>query len=189
MSNTIKAKIANAKRPERIVFLNLRGDLIAEIEDLDTQLRELQQKDSGDRRLAENPAVADIVAQIDELTAEAEDSELELRLRALRGSDWRDAIAQNPPTDEQKEEGYVADTAATAEYVLRHYRDQAVVSPELDDEDVEALLEALAASQLREIESTVWQLNGGDNKVPFSRLASLVRPNSDDEPKSPDGGE
>lgn len=187
MSNTrkidVKKLIANAKRPERTVVVNLRGDLIAQVQDLEAELSALQQNSTV--RLAEDPAAVELAKQIHELEKQADESKLTLRFQALSGPDWRRAIAAHPPTDEQKEEGYISDSNAVAAAVLG----DSLLEPDLDDDDLQALQEALTEGQWTMIVNTIFQLNGGDNTVPFSRIASLVLPNSDGEPKSPEPGE
>jgi len=183
--NDLKAKLAAAKRPQRVVPINLRGDLIAEVQELNEELGELRTRNVGDQRMAENPRITEIIERIDAINAEADESELELRLQAVPGERWRKAIADNPPSDSEKDEGYLADTHAVARDVFP----ESIVSPEMDADDVEALLDVLANAQWELIANTIWQLNGGDNKIPFSRLASQLRPNSDAGQKSPDPGE
>lgn len=175
----IKSLIAGAKRPERTVTLNLRGDLIAEVSELEDQLRELQQQ--SDTRLVDNPDAIEIAQRIQELEAEAEGSELTIRLQAVPRSAWRSAIANNPDPDGER----IADLDGVAREVLG----ASILSPDIDEDDLEALTDALSAGQWGEIVGAVWTLNSGDNKVPFSRLASLTVPSSGDEPQQPETGE
>lgn len=187
MSNTrkidAKSLIANAKRPERSVTVNLRGDLIAQIQDLEAELRKIQQRDTT-TRLVDHPDAVALAEQIHALESEADESLLALRFRALSGPEWRRAITAHPPTAEQREEGYIADSNAVAEAVFR----DSLVDPDLDDDDVSALHDALTEGQWAGIVNTIFQLNGGDNTVPFSQIASLVHQNSADGPKSPGPG-
>lgn len=192
MSNTVKAKpldlkakLAAAKRPQRVVPINLRGDLIAEVQELNEELGDLQRETAGDRRLAEHPRAAEIVARIDAIKAEAEESELELRLQAVPGERWRRALTDNPPAEIEKDEGYIANTNDVAKDLFP----ESIISPDLDDEDIASLLDVLADAQWQMIVNTIWHLNSGDNKIPFSSLASQARRSSDDEQKSPELGE
>jgi hypothetical protein len=184
MSNTrkldVKSLIAAAKRPELAVTLNLRGDLIAAIQELEQELVELQQRTS--QRLADHPDAVKLAQKIHDLEAEADQSKITLRFVALPGPDWRKAIAKHPPTSEQRAEGYISNSYE----VVREVFLDSLVSPEMDAEDRDALLDVLTEGQHQELNGTIFKLNGGDNTIPFSRIASLVAQNSEDEPKSPD---
>lgn len=184
MSNTrkldVKKLIAQAKRPELSVTVNLRGDLIAQIQQLEQELLEMQQRSM--QRLADHPDAVKIAHQIHNLEEQADESKVTLRFIALPGPEWRKALAKHPPSAEQKQGGYIADSNAVVEDVLL----ESLVDPDLDQADVDALLGVLTEGQWQEIVGTIFNLNGGDNTVPFSRIASLVAPSSDDEQKSPE---
>lgn len=95
-----------SKLPEKPVPLCLRGDLQAEYEELE---RELKMVEGGARRagtLAGSAAATQpIKDKLDALRAEMQKSVRVFTLRALPRRRWRDLVTANPPRDQDKAEG------------------------------------------------------------------------------------
>jgi hypothetical protein len=102
-------------------------------------------------------------------------------LRALGRLPWRDLLAEHPARkDEDRDSmGFNSDTFWPA--LLR----ASTVSPELDEEDWDALLAVLTDAQFSVLCDKAWGLNRRDITVPFSRLASGVLALSASESKPP----
>jgi len=180
----VKQLIASATRPERIVEINTRGDLFVRKQELEERLQQVGQQ-SNNTRLGDVPAAVKIAEEIHDVEVESEQYILKLRLRAVPRRAWRQALTDHPPTDAQKEQNYIADTSAVAEAVLA----ESIVEPELDAEDLDGLLDGINDAQWSLLEDSIFQLNGGDNKVPFSQIGSAVRRLYGAESKSPESGE
>lgn len=177
MSNTkpsVRELIKAAKLPEKTVELCLRGDLVAEWEDLDRQLR---QQDSGDKRLVGSPNSKRIATRMQKLEQEMTDSTVVFRLRALSRRAFMDFLAAHPPREDDERdqllgynrETYFADLTRTC-----------LVEPVLDDDEWEPLLEALSARQWDVLSATAVSLNTDDVSVPFSVAASHILQPSDE---------
>jgi hypothetical protein len=184
---SFKAMLAEAKLPERTVPTCLRGDLVAEHEQLNEQL-ELLEKKAVDS-LAGNGG-AELAARIDELEEQMRDSTYPVRLRALSKPDFRAFLAAFPPrvdaegkSSNQLDAAYGFDTDAGFETLVR----RSVVDPELDDADFADLLGKLTENQFDSLAVVAWQLNKGDIDVPFSRAASRLNRLTADDSKPPTG--
>jgi hypothetical protein len=168
-----KTMLAEAKLPERTVQVCLRGDLVAEHEQLNEQL-ELLEKKAVDS-LAGNGG-AELAAGIDALEAEMRDNSYPFRLRALSKSAYRSFKADFPPRIgedgevNKRDQAFDFDAEAGFEPLLR----MSLVDPDLDDEEWAHLLETLTERQFDDLAGTAWILNRGEIDVPFSRAASRL---------------
>lgn len=177
--------LASAKLPERTVPTCLRGDLVAEHEQLNQQL-ELLEKKAVDS-LAGNGG-AELAARITELEERMRDSTYPVRVRALSKPDFRAFLAAFPPrvdaegkSSNELDAAYGFDTDAGFEILVR----RSIVDPELDDAEFTDLLGKLTENQFDSLAVVAWQLNKGDIDVPFSRAASRLNRLTADESKPP----
>ena len=163
----IRTLLQEQKRPERVVKIYLRGDLIADIDQLDVELQKLGQSlaAQGDSRLSGNSEAKRLGDQIQALRAEAEESSVSVRLQAMTRKAWNDLIAKHPG-DKDKNEDFDA----------RKLFDEAVplsiVDPDLDADTMDKFLDALTEGQYDQLAGAVYVLNAGEGAVPFSVLAS-----------------
>jgi hypothetical protein len=181
----IKALVAGARLPERVVSIPMRGDLAAECERLEEQLRDLELEQGGPgASLSGNPRAREVAEQIEALRAQMKDSMLEFRLRALpkrRGGKqptWNQLKDANPPRENHpvdKENG--CNTDEFGEQLLR----LSIVEPELDDEDWNNLLDGLSDGTFLVLVGYCFGVNQSDVDVPFSFAASQILRNSDSE--------
>ena len=181
-AKSIKEKLAAAKRPQRVVTINTNGALLAQQQELEMQLAEVKQRDVRLNGSGEAEA-RKIAEKIQAVEIEAEEALINLTLEALPSSVWRQRMAEHPPTDEQKAENYIVNLDELARNVLA----ESCIDPQLDQDDVDVIAD-LSEGQWRMVANALYQVNGGDNAVPFSRIASLHLPTSEDESKSPESG-
>lgn len=193
------SKMAAARPAERTVELCLRGDLVAQLEDLERQA-ELAQAGSGNAS-KEDTGTADLVAQIETLQAEMRESTEVFRLKALSPRKYRLLRDQHPPRRDETGEldtvdavrGFNRDTlppelvrACTTRPELTERQWHELLG---DTETRAAELEAegrasevadgvLSYSQYMNLVNTAWNLNEGDVSVPFSRAALLTSQSS-----------
>lgn len=196
------AAATSAGRAERTVSICLRGDLVAELEDLERQGQEA--KVASVAASKEDPGVSDVLARIRELQELMRDSTEVFRLRAMAPRRYRALKEQHPPR--RGEDGKLN----TADANLGFNRDTflpllirtSTVSPELTaqqwrellgDSDAEAtaleeqgrdaeVVEGLLTySQFMDLANTAFNLNEGDVSVPFSVIALLTSRSTDDE--------
>lgn len=162
------AVIAAAKLPEKTVELCLRGDLVAQVEDLERQMQAV--KPPTDRMVG-NVEGRKLAAQIGQLQQQMRSSTIVFHLRALSHREYRDFIVAHPPRDDNQVDamyGYNRETYFTDLTRL------CLTAPELDDEQWEQLLNALTAKQWDELAGAADSLNSDSVSVPFSGAASLI---------------
>lgn len=165
----IRALVKTQHRPEKVVPLVLRADIQSQIEDLEKKLIEIRAKDS-EGTLAGNVDAAPVADEINALIEEAKDSTIDVLLRALPRKQWSDLVTKNPP----KSDEFLYDTAG----LMNDAIPACWVSPELDAETREALLDGLTQGQWDRLSEATQMLNRGDVNVPFSALATRVRQGS-----------
>jgi hypothetical protein len=193
---------AEAKRAERTVPICLRGDLVADWEAADRELkRAADENRSADSK--EGAGLGALVEKVRALEAQMLEHSENWRLRALPRHEFRALVAAHPPRlgeDQmpipEDRPGINRDTFPSA--LIR----ASLVEPELDDEDAvwllghtdeqRAQLQAegkadeiedgvLNDKQFTDLEDAAWFLNRGDVKVPFSHAASLATRDSEGE--------
>jgi hypothetical protein len=170
----LKDRLKNNRRAEFSVPVYLRGDLYAEIQELDIEL--VRAGTQPDDRLSSGADKRAIAERIEALRAEMESSVEVFRLRALPPGDhgWNALVAQFPPNDENEEDVKAGvDLDAFNLAVVR----KSIVSPEIDDEDWAAMLDpetGIADAQFDDLVKAAWRLNKAAVSVPFSSAASRV---------------
>jgi hypothetical protein len=178
----IKAIIAGARRPERIVEIPMRGDLQAEMGQLEERLIELEAaKAKPGASLSGSPEAAPIAARIEELRAEMRESVVEFRVRALPKVRGRGSVRKEPTWDELKDANPPRDDNADDKQQgvnLDEFHEQllrlSIVDPVLDDEDWAALLDVLTDGTYSLLVNQCYAVNRRDIDVPFSSAALQI---------------
>lgn len=190
--SSIKEKLAAARLPEETVQICLRGDLVAQFEQLERRLAEAQRTPSTS---LEGDGSAEIAAAIEALREEMRVHTEDFVLRAMPRPRWRAFLAQYPPRQDadgnpdERDRGAMVNMGAFWHALIR----ASVVSPELDTEDWRLLLgdddverERLEAAseqvedgrltdrQFETLTDTAWSLNRRDVDIPFSLAASRM---------------
>lgn len=170
----VAAILESAKRAEKTVELCLRGDLVAQVEELDRQLR--ASNSTGGDRLVGNVAGRKIAQQIAALQADMRDATIVVRLRAMPRREFQKFIAEHGPRD-----GNAEDRAAGVN--VDTYFDELIkacaVAPELTEAQWDQLLDAVNTRQWNDLRAAASDLNTERVTVPFSAAASLMLPTSD----------
>lgn len=196
------SKMAAAKeagRPSRSVPVCLRGDLAAQLEELDRKAL-LARADRGGSM--EDGSATDLVGRIRELQAEMREATEEFKIRALAPARYRALREEHPPRRDDKGDLDRGDAAVgfnrdTFPPVLVKV---STVSPQLTDEqwhellgdsDTDAAERAAAGEQpadglltygqFMELADACWELNEGRISVPFSAAVSATSPSTDGE--------
>lgn len=166
-----KALLAGAKLPEKTVPVCLRGDLAAEFETAERDLKERQRVENDSL----DTGVGALVDRIESLRAQMQASTYPFRLRALPKPTWRKLIAEHPPRrdgDEiQAEDRF---TGVNMETFMDALIRASVIDPDLSDGDWLRLDETLTDRQFGDLTDAAWFLNRGEIDVPFSRDASRL---------------
>lgn len=201
MSTDFKMLMKQAQPAERAVPICMRGDLVAQLEQLEAAANEARRSNSKESGLPE------VVERIEALQAEMRDSTYVFHLRALPPRRYRALTAKYPPR--RDDDGKVDQADVQRGFSLEMIPELVRVStldPELaEDEWRELLGDTEAEAARREAagepvedgmltEAQCWQLgnaahmlNEGEISVPFSPAVLLKSQSSGGEPKPPTG--
>jgi len=175
----IAALLAEARRPERTIEVCLRGDLRAEWELLDEQLREAEKKPRTS--LGEEGPV-ELAQQVEALQEQMKSSIVTLRLRAMPRREWTSLVAEHPPRpDAAEDKGNIVNMATFFDVAAP----RTIVEPELTDGQFEQLADAISNGQWTQLANAVWAVNAGSVDVPFSHAASRISRKSAETSKQP----
>lgn len=173
-TKTLNQMLAERKMPERIVKVCLRADVAADIEQREAEIRRLQEEAEGDARLAGDPRLDELGEQIADLEKVAAEYTIEVRVRALKHSKWKQlvnaSVKINPETG--KEEDTDLDKLMETAIPL------SIVEPEMSQAEMADLLEGLTDGQFGDFYRAVWELNRHGVAVPKSVLGSQARQTS-----------
>lgn len=174
----LKDRLAAAKPAERSVDVCLRGDLGAEHDRLNAELKRVRQGITG--TLGSQAQEAEIAARLTAIEAEMADEMLTLTVRALNRSAWRELVQKHPAR-----EGNLGDRAIGANF--QALMDEAIpactVQPDLDEEDWARLNEVMSSGDYDRLATAVWEVNREGGDIPKSLLASRVMIEHSDAPK------
>jgi hypothetical protein len=165
----VKAALDAARLPERSVELCLRGDLVAELQELQREMTDAEREEKAAGSL-DGGRARELAEQINALREQMLDDTIVVRLRALPRKKKRDLTAAHPPRDDNETDrlvGFNQDTLTAA--LLR----ACAVDP-LDEEDWARFEEVLSDGQWQALNNAVWSVNSQDVDVPFSRRASQI---------------
>jgi hypothetical protein len=190
--------LKSAKLPERSVPVCLRGDLRAEYEEMQRQLKQARQQNAHSK---EDGDTSQLTERIEAIQAEMQDSTYPFILRALPKPKWRRLVNEHQPRKGENDQviesdsmGFNVDTFYPA--AIR----ACTVDPVLDEDEWRELLgdtdgererrEAeglpveegkLTDRQFSELGLAAFLLNAGEISVPFSPAGLVESPDSDSE--------
>lgn len=171
-----KEMLGQAQRPERSVEICLRGDLVAEFEQVERELKALQRQvtDSLD-----GGGAGDLIERLEALRGEMKEHSYPFRFRALPRPEFRALVrAHGPRKDPETGEVMEADRyiGVNTETFFDELIRRGVVDPEMDDADWKLLLdEKITDKQFDELADAAWAVNRNDVDIPFSHVASLMK--------------
>jgi hypothetical protein len=184
-NNDWRDKLKQARLPEAVVEIVLRGDLAVEHEQLTRELEDIKSRPATS--LAGSGA-GPIEERLFQLATEMRESVLAFTLRALprskrpgdRRPSWRELREQYPPREKNGEvlrEDIMAGFVNAAEFPEPLVK-ASVVDPELTDADWAELMPSITDGQFDELVNAAWSLNRGKVDIPFSSAVSVTIPNS-----------
>lgn len=165
-----KAVLAAAKLPERSVDLCLRGDLVAELQELQRELTDADREEKVSGSLEGGRSV-EISERIRDLREEMLEHTIVLRLRALPRKAKQKLIAEHPPREDNETDRLVGFNEETTSAALLR---ACTFEPDLDEDDWARFEEVLAEGQWVALNNAVWSVNTQDVDIPFSRRASQI---------------
>lgn len=179
--------LAKARPAERSIRLCLRGDLVAQWEDLERQLAKAQTQTAGDS-LAGTGASA-IAKAMEELREQMDDSTVTFVVRALPRPAYRAFVAAHPPRQgpDGKPIEDDADGINTETFGFDLAR-ACVVEPEMTDEEYAHLVDdILSDRQFEQLTIAALAVCRGDVDIPFSYAASTLTSTSGGGSNAPSG--
>lgn len=168
---TIKEILAQARLPETTVDLCLRGDLMAQWRQLQSQL---ETADTTAPCLGQRAPARVIAEQMEDLRQQMASSTITVRLRALPAREWSAFAATRPQPssddddpDQWREQWFAWVAALVA---------RCAIDPEMTAEQVGQLCDGLSGVQWDELSNAAWALNETRMTIPFSAAAyALIR--------------
>jgi hypothetical protein len=186
----IEALIRASRRAERTVPICLRGDLVAEFEDLERQLEDdVNRATPLDKRLGQTPPGHATAEKMLALREQMGASTVVFRLRALAPSRWAELRAEHPPRKAEDGSELDADSLGiNIETFFKPLVRESVVYPVLTDtawsmllgeedddpDDPDAGTRGLSNRQFEDLSGAAWVLNRAEVSIPFSRAASRI---------------
>lgn len=177
---------AEPKRPEDVVPVCLRGDLLAEW----NRLKALYDAGPGaddEAMMHERAAKRKLADQMAKVEQEMRAGTIQVRLRALprrRKSGmpkeqvvWHELVDAHPPRKgkDGKPDPADAQMGVNRTTFLDALVRPSIVEPELSDEQWENFNDRLSDGQFERLFWAAWNLNRSDIDVPFSRAVSTMR--------------
>ncbi len=162
-----------ARRHESTVLVFLAGDLVAEHEELDRQLRDFQHDPNAG---IEGDGRSELAEQIRALEARMKADTYPVRLRALKRRDFKALVAAHPPrrTPEGDVDERDADRGFNIDSLYEELVPRSIIDPHLPEAELQEFLDDLTDGQFIELGNTAFFLNRGSIDVPFSRAASAL---------------
>lgn len=165
----IDALLAAARLPESVVPLCLRGDLAAEVEELERQLA--TQEAAPRISIASGGGARATAERIAELQREMEQFTVPFRLRAMARHEWTRFMLEHPPRPGDEMD---ARNGLNRETFFPALVRRSLVDPQLTEAQWEQLDAVITDQQFDNLASAAWGLNRRDVSVPFSPTASRI---------------
>jgi hypothetical protein len=165
----IHAALSGAQLPERSVAVCLRGDLTAEIESAERELRAAE-ADPG-AGMEDAGRLRELAEHVERLRDEMRAASVDVRLRALPRWRWSELMRAHPPRDDSDSDKALGVNEETFFDALVR---ACLVEPELSDEDWARLLSVLTSAQYDALATAAWTVNRGSVDVPKSLVASRI---------------
>jgi hypothetical protein len=172
-TKNFKTMLAEAKLPESTVMICLRGDLAADHEAAE---RELKRAEEASADSLAGSGAGELVDRIEALEVQMREHTYEFRLRALPKPRWRALVAEHPPRRDGDNGIVDSDRiGVNAETFYDAIIRACLVDPELDDDEWAQLVDALTDRQYDDIADAAWSLNRREVDIPFSHAASRMK--------------
>lgn len=172
---------AKAARPETTVHVCLRGDLLAEVKRLETELEVLQ----GEASRPSNPRderigsaggslalQRQLAEQIETVRAEMQAASVPFRFRGMSKPQWDALMVKHQPRrDDTVDRNVGFNRAGLFPELVR----ATLVDPEVgSDDEWQQLLDVLSAGQFEALVSAAYSASAEAVEVPFSAAASVT---------------
>lgn len=187
------------KRPEKLVPLCLDASLRAEWEQAEADLVRAR-RDTNPEMLTGNAAASRLAERVRELEDQMQAQTVHFRLRALPRSDWARLFSEHPKREDNPIDVQLGFNHETFYDAVITHKDRAGVPAtivsvrdaddqlvDFDVDDWDDLADQMTDQQYADFANSVWELNRGKVSVPFSRVASRMTTNSDEDSSKQNG--
>ncbi|MGI5233839.1 hypothetical protein [Actinoallomurus sp. CA-142502] len=174
--------LGSAELPQKTVELCLKGNLQADFEVLERQLREAEETD--DDALAGGVRARELAEQIEDVRRKMAEHVTMFRFTALGAKSYSDLLAKHPPTEEQKQAGAGVNLDTWPAALVA----ACALDPKMTVEQAERLHDKITDGQWEELYDTALACNRKKVDVPFSFAASAIRASSAPRPSQPEPG-
>lgn len=167
--------IAQASRPKVAVTLCLNGDLQAQWEQADAELR--RAKDHArraDASLSDGADIDDLQARFDDLEEQLRSHELTVTMQGLRRVDWDKLVQDHPPTEGDKVHQVLGYNHTTFFPDL-----VAACIVDLSEQDIGQLLDVVTSGQFDALADAALEVCRRKVSIPFASAASGRTADSD----------
>lgn len=176
--------IASARLPEKTVALCLRGDLQAEWEELERELRAVQGM-AEEESLAGDPKARELAERMEAIAQEMADHQVTFRFRALGKKAYSDLMMEHRASEEKKDESVDGLDWSTFPTALIS---ACAIDPKMSVAKAGKLSETLTDRQWDDLFATAMACNRAEVSVPFSFSASAIRAATAPNSKQPERG-
>lgn len=170
----LAARTADATPRSETVYVCIDGDAIGLLHRLEAELQQAIVSDRDHNRTAEAPKIA---RRIEETQQRAKDHTVQLLLRSVGKTPYRQLMEDNPPTKKQLADNPRLDHNPDTFPLALVAASLAEVDGEPDEstpDDVEAFFEPLPQGEWARVYQVALNVNAGLNSVPFSAAASRL---------------
>jgi hypothetical protein len=174
----IEKVLASVRPKTSSVRVCLRGDLLAQYEELERELSEAIRLDMTENRHAEAPVVAAKVAKLQEKIKAAE---VEFTFTAIGQQAWTDLVVQYPATERDREMGLDFDASTFPIAAVA----KTCTSPAMTLAQATTLYERLNGGQWGELWQACLRANVAGADIPFSLAASAILRGSETKSEPP----
>lgn len=155
-------------RPEKTVEVCYRGDLVAQIEDLERTLRDLR---TNAQTMADRGEARKVAEQIEAVRAEMQAETEVWRLRGRTREEWVKLLGDHAPREDDERDsavGFNADTFWPA--LIR----ACLVEPALEDDEFDELTSEMSSYQFDSLADAAMAVSRRRVDVPFSFASSAT---------------
>jgi len=178
--------LSTAALPERTVEVCLRGDLVAQVEDLERELRDLR---TNTVTMADRGRARGLAEQIETLRVEMQSSVVVFRLRGLNRKAWAGLLGLHPPRNDPGTSKKDQDTDKALGYNVETFFPALIraclVEPAMSDEQWKRLEELLTSKQYDDLIDAALAVTRRKVDVPFSFASSAMLATSGETSRQP----
>jgi hypothetical protein len=174
----IEKVLASVRPKTTTVRVCLRGDLLAQYEELERDLAEAIWLDMSENRHAEAPVIA---AKVTALQEQIKTAEVEFTFTAIGQQAWTDLIVQHPAREQDTDVGLDFDASTFPMAAVA----ATCTNPVMTLAQAHTLYERLNGGQWGELWQGCLRANVAGADVPFSLAASAILRGSETKPEPP----